>query len=272
MVNRSVSAIIVLVMVIIAAIVLSGTFFPNNNSSVINSNSVFNEPSNNTSTTANTSPIIPAFSPNTEPVLADQGRYIVTLQDAAVGLQGVSQIKVNIGSVRAYSVTEGWTTISSTAQTIDLIQLKNSGKNVLIADSNLLPDSYNQLGLLVYSVIVVDAQGAHFAALPTEFITLNTEANVNVNEITVTSIDILADKSIYTTNKGEYIFAPTIQFQTNENSVVKINSSNNLTLTRGTPKVNATVGMDEYGMIGEGFSISPNAILSIDETGELVVG
>lgn len=270
MVNKNLSAVIILVMVVIAVIIIGGNFFPTNQTT----NPTLNNSSNTNSTSlnsSNTSLVTSTVSSDTNPLLSAQGRYVISLNSASEIPQNISQIRITIGSVRAYSLLEGWVTLNSNIQTFDLLQLKETGKNVLIADSNLSNDNYSQIGLVISSVIITDTKGTHLALIPSDFITLNTESTVSINSTTVTSIGIITNQSIYFTNKEEYVFAPKIQLLTVENAKVNISSTNNVTISSGTTKINSTLGMNEFGIMGEGLSVSPTTIFSIDEAGELVV-
>ena len=204
--------------------------------------------------------------------MAQQGRFVVTLADAATDLNGVSQINVTIDSVRAQNDANGWVTLSSTQRTIDLLQLRAEGNQVVIADLNVPAGTYNQIELNISKVIVVDAQGSHEAKLPSGKIRMNMNTDLNKGSTNTIRIDVLADESLHITGNGLYILAPVIHLQTRENVQVNIDSEMHATINGGQLKDDTEVGMDEEGRVGVGVKIPENADVSIGNDNKIHVG
>src|SRR3989338_10639568 len=84
------------------------------------------------------------------------GRAVFAAKDAAANMGSVSSIQMTVQSVQVHSAAHGWTTVSSSANTYDLMQLKSQGNAALLADANLPAGAYEQMRLDVSSVIVTD--------------------------------------------------------------------------------------------------------------------
>jgi hypothetical protein len=74
----------------------------------------------------------------------------------------------------------------------------------------------------------------------------------------------LADKSLHTTGKGEYIFAPVVKTESKSSAEVSVDTSGTVIIIGGhTDGVN-TLGMDLDGSMKLNFQLSANQKLSID--------
>lgn len=201
-----------------------------------------------------------------------QGRFVATLTDAAVNLDGVSQINVTIDSIRAHSDTNAWVTLSSTQQTFDLLQLKREGNQVVIADLNIPSATYNQIELNISKVIVVDADGNHEAKLPSGKIRMNMDVNLAKGSTSTASLDVLADESLHITGNGLYILAPVIHLQTRDDANVDIDSEHHAIINGGRMRNDIKVGMNENGDVGTEIKIPKNSDISIGADNKIHVG
>jgi len=186
----------------------------------------------------------------------------------------VTSIGVIVSSVSVHSAGSGWITVSSVPQAFDLMQLRSSGAQSLLADANLTSGKYDQIRLEISSVTVTDSSGSHTAKLPSGDLTIKGEFNVAANSTTSLSLDFLADKSLHVTGNGMYILAPVVHLQGKEGSDIQIDASakDNVKVRGGSARIDIQVGMDEKGEVGENLSIPADANITIggDDTISIV--
>ncbi len=203
---------------------------------------------------------------------AQNGRVIFTIADVAQDLGSITSVKVTIDSVMVQSTTQGWVTVSSTPKIFDLLQLKASGTQALLADVNVSNDTYNQVRLVISKVVVTDATGDHEAKLPSGDLKIVGAFDANGNSTSVVAFDFVADESIHVTGNGKYILAPIIHLQTRENADVNVNSDTDVEVKSGKVKTDTKVGMDEKGNVGVDIRFPANAVVTIDDaTGVITV-
>jgi hypothetical protein len=200
------------------------------------------------------------------------GTAVFTIADKAADMGSVSAINITVDSVQVHSQAGGWTTVSSAPQTFDLLQLKASGAQALLAEANLSNGTYEQLRLEVSKVVVTDASGVHEAKLPSGDLRLAGGFDVGGNSTSVATFDFEADKSLHVTGDGKYILAPVIHLQTRDMAQVNASDARDVRIQGGNVRTDAELGMDENGTIGNGAMISPGADLSIDGSGRVTVG
>ena len=201
---------------------------------------------------------------------ATTGRVVFTIADKAADMGNVSSIKVTVDSISAHNSNQSWVNVSSTSKTYDLLQLKLSGYQALLADVQLQNGTYEQDRLHISKVIVTDAKGDHEAKLPSGDLKVVGVFEVQGNTTSVVSFDFEADKSLHVTGNGEYILAPVVRIQTRDNANVEVKSESNVQVSGGNIRTDNEVGMDEKGDVGAGSRISTNAAVSI-QNGIIVV-
>lgn len=200
-----------------------------------------------------------------------QGRAVFIVTDAAAEMGSVSSIQLTIDRVQVHSAAKGWVTVSSTPRTVDLLELKAQGKQLIIADSQLDTDTYTQVRLDVSNVQVRDADGTHEAKLPSNELKLVGELRVESNETTSARFDFIADESLHVTGNGKYILAPVIQFEIRENTVVTTDASGSAVITGGNIKTNSKVGMNARGEIGVNIRFPLDANVLIGGNGQIII-
>lgn len=210
---------------------------------------------------------------------AKEGRAVFVITDAAANMSAVSSVKVTVDSVRVHSAAEGWVTVSSTPKTYDLLQLKAEGSNAILADAQLKEGTYQQLRLDISKVIVTDASGEHEAKLPSGELKTAGVLVVKADSTATATFDFIADESLHTTSKGEYIMAPVIQLETREDATVEVKAGNKAEIVGGNVKTNVKVGMDIAGNVGVGLKIGldeelmiENGIVKVGGKGRAVLG
>lgn len=199
------------------------------------------------------------------------GRAVFTITDAAADLGSVSSIQITVNSIQVHSQTGGWITITNEDRTFDLLQLKASGDQALLADVQLDEGSYDQVRLDILNVVVTDAQGEHDAKLPSGELKIMGDLRVNANSTSTASFDFIADESLHITGEGKYILAPVVQFQTKENVAVDVASSSEVRIQGGMTTTNIKIGMGADGRVGVGLGIPARANISI-EGGQVRIG
>ena len=193
----------------------------------------------------------------------EEGRVVFTITDAAANISAVTSIMVTVDSVRVHSATEGWVTVSSEAQTFDLLKLKAEGSQELLADVKLEEGTYQQLRLDISKVVVVDAEGEHEAKLPSGELKIVGDLEVKANSTSTATFDFIADESLHLTGNGEYILAPVVQLETKTDAEVEVKANQKVEIKAGKVKTNIKVGMDAEGNVGAGVGIPAKAKVSI---------
>ena len=90
------------------------------------------------------------------------GRVVFAAKDAAADLNSVSSIEMTVDNIEAYSQAKGWTQVSTTAKTFDLVKLKNEGSAQLLADARLEAGNYDKVRMRISNVMVADAPFKQF--------------------------------------------------------------------------------------------------------------
>lgn len=220
-----------------------------------------------------------------------KGRALFAVTDDH-NLEDIQNVFVTVESVKVRSGSEGWITVSSSPQTVDLIRLRTNGESAVIADAELFSDTYTQVQLDISNVIVIDEDNAaHRVITPTNQLVFNNQLIVRSNETATVVLDINLDDSLRTavsgTNVTQFVFMPVIIIQVQEGAVVNIGDTqtvninvgnitniNNVNIParvvhipvrniQGTVVSNTTVGMNQNGTIVQGQPIPRNAIITI---------
>lgn len=199
-----------------------------------------------------------------------KGRVVVTMADAAADMGAVSSVKVTVDSVSVQSASAGWVTLNATPKTYDLLELKSSGQEALLAEARLDPGKYEQMRLKISKVVVTDANGTHEAKLPSGDLKIVGGFTVGPNSTSTATFDFVADESLHVTGNGQYILAPVIRVVTRENASAQVGSDGRVTISGGQIKVDLKVGMDEKGNLGTNLRIPADASVKI-ENGVIVV-
>ena len=199
-----------------------------------------------------------------------QGRAVFTVADAAADMGAVTSVKVTVDSLEVQNTSGGWITVSSSPQTYDLMQLRASGMQSLLADTNLENGTYGQVRMIISKVMVTDSSGVHEAKLPSGVLKIVGGFTVSPNSTVAVNFDFLADQSLHVTGNGQYILAPVVHMQEHADSQVDASSKENVKVNGGRIRTDTVVGMDENGNVGAGMKISPNLNLSIRDDGTIM--
>lgn len=198
---------------------------------------------------------------------SEKGRVVYTVTDAAADMGAVQEVTIHVSEVRAYSETDGWTTISSTPRSYDLLELKARGEHALLADVQLDPGTYSIVRIEIDEVVVVDNEGRKNSYIPSNTMELETEARVFTGEATIVSLDFLVDKSLHVSEEEEYVFAPVVMVESRSRADVIVNTNNRVSIVGGVVNSNSEQGMDLDGNVGVGVRVPANVNISVDTSG-----
>lgn len=204
-------------------------------------------------------------------VASGTGRAVFGIADPAESMGTITQVNVTVDSVRVHSATQGWITLSSTKQTVDLLELNASGQIMALADVNLTAGTYDQLRLGILKVLITDANGTHEAKLPSGVLKIQGDLVVQANATASAVFDFAANESIHMTGNGKYIMAPVVHLQTRSNADVSTIGASTIRISGGTVRTSIKVGMDADGNVGMNLWIPANANVSIQANGNVVI-
>jgi hypothetical protein len=197
---------------------------------------------------------------------AAKGRVVMTVTDAAASMGTVTSVKMTVDQVALHSDANGWVDVATPQRTYDLVALKASGNQVLLADLSLPPARYDQMRLDVSSVTVTDTNGTYDAKMPSSTLRLNGEIVVLADKTATVSFDFIADQSLYTTTDDKYVFAPVIQLESRTDANADVTASDNVRLSGGTVQTSSRVGMDTAGNLVVGGALPPFLQINVDGT------
>jgi len=196
------------------------------------------------------------------------GRVVMTVTDAATNMNNVVDVNISVDKISLHSQAGGWVTVASTPHTYDLVALKSSGNQALLADLSLSPAHYDQIRLNVLNVIVTDANGTRDAKMPSNTLLFNGEIVVLSDKTSTASFDFILDQSLYTTTDSRYVFAPIVQLDSRTDGSADTTSADNVILSGGTVQTSSRVGMDVEGNLVIGGNLPP--ILKIDANDTII--
>lgn len=175
------------------------------------------------------------------------GRLVLAITDNAVSLEDTDAVYLSINGVSAQHTGKGWITISNELRTYDLLKLRREGKLELMFDLTTEEGTYNQLRLVISSVIIVKNGLANSAKLPSGTIIIPLAFPVKNGQISSVVLDIMADKSIHITQTGQYIFSPVLHVDTASEIQSVQKSGSKVEFFGGYPRYSLDFGMDETG-------------------------
>ncbi len=197
---------------------------------------------------------------------AAAGNAVFAIADAAADMGSVTSVAITVDSIQV-SGASGWTTVSSTSQTYDLLQLRASGNQVVLTNATLQSGTYDQVRLHIANVVVTDSQGQHTAKLPSNDLKIVGQLVVDVNKTSAVTFDFIANESLHVTGNGMYIMAPVVHLTTKSDVDVDIRDDNTADIRNGRDVADEKVGMDINGNVGVGLRIPDGVNLTIDNSG-----
>lgn len=194
-----------------------------------------------------------------------EGRVYFSITDAAANMEAVSEVRLEIDSIELYSEVKGWTRASVQNDNFALLELRDSGTLKLAGQVNAAADTYNQVRLKLDSVTVEETSGeAKQATLTSNQLTFDVNVDVREQEDSHVTIDVLADKSLHTSEEGEYVFAPTVLIESRAGATVSVDSSQNVSVSGGSVTANTTFGSDLNGEVKANFELPADTQINLD--------
>lgn len=196
-----------------------------------------------------------------------QGTIAIAFTDDTAAIQNVNEIKLEVDKVQVYSETEGWVEVSDRDIEYKLLELKAKGQSKIYATAKVAADTYTQTKVTVKKVAVqTKTAGEKAATMPSNEIIINGDVNVEEDKTSSVHIDVLADQSLHTTTKGEYVFAPVIVMETKSDVGIIVASDETVTLSGGETTSSSQVGMDLDGSVKTDFKLSGLVNINIQAT------
>ena len=193
-------------------------------------------------------PSSPAPTPSPS-VKSGTGRLIFTITDDTIPIQDVSSVLFTMNSLSVRDANAKWVALSNKKHTYDLLQLKREGKLELVFDTNIPASTYDQLSLVLDSVVIVKNGIAQTAKFPSNTMYIPLSLPLRANQTAAISLDIIADKSLHTTNTERLIFAPVIEITVLGEIQTVQKSGSKVEFFNGLPKFIGSYGMDETGVM-----------------------
>ena len=218
----------------------------------------------------------------TQQTYEPSGRAVFSISDAksvltpkGVGslFETIASVQLTIKNITVYNEnTDKWEIVLTEEKIFDLLELKNSGTQVLLADVQLPPGKYIHILMEVSSVKVLDESATEDAKLPSKKLLIITDFLVEENSTTATNVDFVLDKSLHITGNNEYVLVPVIKVSSHMKADVGITSKNEVNVKSSPdPPVTIDQGMNLQGAIAKDFQLVDDIELEIDAEGAVKV-
>jgi hypothetical protein len=210
---------------------------------------------------------------NGESNVKGSGRIVFAVTDAAANMGQISEVNMRVSRVDIHSQESGWITASTSPKTYELLALNAKSESQLLADVNEKSGTYDQVRLTIDDVNVKLKSGTmHQATMPKNELALTTSLVVKDGTTSTATFDFKADKSLFTTTSGAYVFAPVVETETRSDAGVSVDTDSTVTIGGGKVEHNSTSGMDVDGSVKLNFelnslqklNIEGNSILKLD--------
>lgn len=151
---------------------------------------------------------------------------------------------------------KGWAVLSNTPHDVDLLALYHTSRWEIMADVNMDEGAYTALRLKISKVIVTQKNSGGIAAeakLPSGTITVDGNLVVKKGKSSAITLDMMAAKALHTTGNGTLMFFPVVKVAMQSEVSVQP-SGPGVYVTGGKSDFDATLGMDEGGVVHNNFS------------------
>ncbi len=203
------------------------------------------------------------YSTNTVPASNAKGSVAVAFTDATASIKNINEVSMNVDKVELYSQNQGWVTVGSDTKVYKLLSLHAKGEAQLYAQADVSADSYTKARVTLGDIIVSTTKGDKTAVTPGKTMEIDENVVVSENKTTALKLDVLADKSLHITSKGDYVFAPVVKVEGRSDATVNTSASGTVTLNGGTVDTNTSVGMDVDGSVKNDFMLDTNSKLDV---------
>jgi hypothetical protein len=215
----------------------------------------------------------PSTSTNKQNSMKGSGRIVFAVTDAAANMGQISEINMTVSRVDIHSQESGWVTASTTPKSYELLALITNSESRLLADVSEKTGTYDQVRLVINGVNVKTKSGTvHEATMPKNEVALTTSLVVKDDTTSTATFDFKADKSLFTTTSGVYVFMPVVETETRSDAGVSVDTDSTVTIGGGKVENDSTSGMDVDGSVKLNFelnslqklNIEGNSILKLD--------
>ena len=196
-----------------------------------------------------------------------RGSLYIDVTDATANISDVNEVNLIVKKVEVHSATEGWVTVDSSNKTYKLLALNASGKTELYAKADVAVGTYDKVRVMLGDAVVnTKSNGDVKATMPSEYVVVTGAVKVNENSNTNVELDFLADQSLHTTAKGEYVFAAVVVAESRSNATVNVASDNVVTVTGGSVDAVVNVGVDFDGTSRLNFKLMSDSTLQLESS------
>jgi hypothetical protein len=193
----------------------------------------------------------------------NSGRAVFGITDAAANLDTVESVMVTVDEVQVRAEGGQWVTVSEDDQEYDLMALKASGKAEVIADTELIAQTYDQVKIKLKDVTVKAKGKAEVEAhLPSNEMTLDTNLTVRPGQTSTAVMDVMLDLSLFPTSQDRYVLVPVVKTDTRTNADIQIGATE-VNRTSGTMESSGTTGMDVDGSSKSDFALNSSTVLDL---------
>ncbi|HEY4494291.1 MAG TPA: DUF4382 domain-containing protein [Candidatus Paceibacterota bacterium] len=195
------------------------------------------------------------------------GKVTVAFTDATASIKNVNEISMEVNKVELYSDTQGWVAVGSHQRVYKLLDLNKRSQAEIYTTADVSADTYTRARVTLGNVTVSTKNGDKPATLPGKNLEMETKVVVNENQNASLKLDFVADRSLYLTAKGAYVFAPFIQIEGRSDAQIDMTSEGIVTVSGGSVDTTQNVGMDVDGTVKNDFQLGADVKLDIDATG-----
>ena len=192
------------------------------------------------------------------------GTVVISFTDQTAEMKNVTEVAMEVRNVSLYSESRGWVEVGNKDIEYKLLELKEKGESQLYVKAEITADTYTRAKIVLNKVSVETKNaGKKTATMPRRNIEFAEKVVVREKETASVHFDVLADQSLHTTSKGEFIFTPVIKAESRSNASVTVSSDDRVAINGGNIEDTATLGMDIDGSMKAGFKIEASAKLEI---------
>lgn len=199
-----------------------------------------------------------------------QGSVVVSFTDATADIQNVSEVYLGVKKVELYSQSKGWITVSSDQKQYQLLDLQAKGQAKVYAKANVTADTYSRTRITLSDIKVKTKTSVEkLASVPSKTLTIVGTVKVKADTTSSLKFDVLADKSLHATAKGDYVFVPVVKMESRSDATINTSADDTVVSSGGTVDANTNVGMDLDGSIKTDFQLDANIKLDVNASGNI---
>ena len=196
---------------------------------------------------------------------SQSGSLYVSVTDATLDINNISEIDMEIEKVEVYSEEKGWVTISDDSKIYPLLALKDSGKAKLHGWKDIDAGTYSRVRVTLGDTNVRTKAGSTIkVVIPSSQVVSNSTVVVNGNEKSHITLDFLADRSLHIAAGNKYIFTPVINSEARSNAQIAVASDEMVTVSGGKVDSQTKVGVDLQGSSRTNFELNTSGTSKLE--------